>query len=376
MLSNDSPYPKFIDKGLCIGCLFCYPSPDPQHHASCCKPKTLGAASSDVIPVIRNNNEHNHQNTSCNAIQQIHPAVEQDIRELITMKPYPQPNTEEAMYKIIQEFLKDGLITESNSPYAAPAILVKKKDGNHRLVIDYKKLNLLTIKDSSPLPNMADTIRKLGRENCLPDYLSRHPREQDDTLNDINYGIAKSMIKPFFYATHNDPMTGGHFSTDRTFNTIKTQYWWPRMRYIIIQHIKACMLCQQYNYSRQKKDGQLRPISPPQPEMAVNSREWHEDRRSYPQSSHHHHSFHQNHTSAVQRPPSSNRSHLQLPETASSTSVERREDDQRHTYRQQSSSQTRSYHSSRQPSRHPHEHLLNRSEDNIPSSVPESKRKK
>ncbi|CAF4507246.1 unnamed protein product, partial [Didymodactylos carnosus] len=67
------------------------------------------------------------------------------------------------MYKIIQEFLKAGLITESNSPYAALAILVKKKDGNHRLVIDYKKLNLLTIKDSSPLPNMEDTIRKLGK---------------------------------------------------------------------------------------------------------------------------------------------------------------------------------------------------------------------
>ncbi|CAF4394183.1 unnamed protein product, partial [Didymodactylos carnosus] len=68
--------------------------------------------------------------------------------------------------------------------------------------------------------------------------------------------------------------------------------------------------------------------------------------------------------------------HYKLPETASSSSVEWHEDGQRHTYRQQSSSQNRSYHASRQPSSHTHEHLVNRSEDNIPSSIPESKRRK
>ncbi|CAM4983948.1 unnamed protein product, partial [Rotaria socialis] len=43
-------------------------------------------------------------------------------------RPYTQPDKEEAMYKMIQEFLHAGLIQESHSPYAAPAILVKKKD--------------------------------------------------------------------------------------------------------------------------------------------------------------------------------------------------------------------------------------------------------
>ncbi|CAM4802458.1 unnamed protein product [Rotaria magnacalcarata] len=43
-------------------------------------------------------------------------------------RPYPQPDKEEIMYQFIQEFLQAGLISESNSPYAAPAILVKKKD--------------------------------------------------------------------------------------------------------------------------------------------------------------------------------------------------------------------------------------------------------
>ncbi|CAF3360121.1 unnamed protein product [Rotaria sp. Silwood2] len=78
-------------------------------------------------------------------------------------RPYPQPDIEEAMYKLIQEFLKAGLITASHSPYAAPAILVKKKDKSFRLVVDYKRLNGITIKDSSPLPNMEDIIQKLEK---------------------------------------------------------------------------------------------------------------------------------------------------------------------------------------------------------------------
>ena len=77
-------------------------------------------------------------------------------------RPYQQPDKEDYMFKIIQEFLHAGLISESHSPYAAPAFLVKKKDGSFRLVVDYKKLNAITIKDSSPLPNMEDMLRKLG----------------------------------------------------------------------------------------------------------------------------------------------------------------------------------------------------------------------
>ena len=77
-------------------------------------------------------------------------------------RPYPQPNTEDQLFHMIQEFLKAGLIAESHSPYAAPAFLVKKKDNTFRLVVDYKKLNSITIKDSSPLPNMEEALRKLG----------------------------------------------------------------------------------------------------------------------------------------------------------------------------------------------------------------------
>ncbi|CAF4698585.1 unnamed protein product, partial [Rotaria sp. Silwood2] len=76
-----------------------------------------------------------------------------------TSKPYySTPLKQEAMYKIIQELLHFGLIRPSYSPYAAPALLVAKHDGSWRMVVDYKKLNNITIKDNHPLPNMEQAI--------------------------------------------------------------------------------------------------------------------------------------------------------------------------------------------------------------------------
>ncbi|CAF1282570.1 unnamed protein product, partial [Didymodactylos carnosus] len=45
--------------------------------------------------------------------------------------------------------------------------------------------------------NIDQVIHIKGRENYLPDYLSRHPREQDDELNDIDYGIASKETASF-----------------------------------------------------------------------------------------------------------------------------------------------------------------------------------
>lgn len=78
-------------------------------------------------------------------------------------RPYHStPHKEEEMYKIVQELLYHGLIRKSYSPFSAPALLVAKHDGSWRMVVDYKKLNNMTIKDNHPLPNMEQTIRRLG----------------------------------------------------------------------------------------------------------------------------------------------------------------------------------------------------------------------
>jgi len=52
----------------------------------------------------------------------------------------------------LQELLDKGFIRPSVSPWGAPELFVKKKDGTLRLCIDYRQLNKMTIKNKYPLP--------------------------------------------------------------------------------------------------------------------------------------------------------------------------------------------------------------------------------
>ncbi|CAF4606086.1 unnamed protein product, partial [Rotaria sp. Silwood2] len=74
--------------------------------------------------------------------------------------------------------------------------------------------------------------------------------------------LPSSMIRSFLTAMHDDPFQGGHFSFDKMMSKIRTRYWWPHMKHDVHRHVQACVPCNQYNYSRQKKPGHLQPIPP------------------------------------------------------------------------------------------------------------------
>jgi hypothetical protein len=71
------------------------------------------------------------------------------------------PNELEELRKQLEELLDKQLIEPSSSPYGAPVLFVKKKDGTMRMCIDYKKLNAMTIKNSYPLPRIDDLLDQL-----------------------------------------------------------------------------------------------------------------------------------------------------------------------------------------------------------------------
>jgi hypothetical protein len=58
--------------------------------------------------------------------------------------------------------VKKGTVRPSQSPWAAPVILVKKKDGTMRFCVDYRKLNVITKKDNYPLPRVDESLNALG----------------------------------------------------------------------------------------------------------------------------------------------------------------------------------------------------------------------
>jgi len=63
--------------------------------------------------------------------------------------------------KEIQSMIEKGVIEPSNSPWASPVVLVRKRDGSLRYCIDYRKVNEVTKKDSFPLPNIDDALNSL-----------------------------------------------------------------------------------------------------------------------------------------------------------------------------------------------------------------------
>jgi len=71
-----------------------------------------------------------------------------------------QPEMDE-LKKQLAELMQKGFITESKSPYGAPVLFVKKKDGTLRMCIDYRALNKITIKNKYPLPRIDELLDRL-----------------------------------------------------------------------------------------------------------------------------------------------------------------------------------------------------------------------
>ncbi|GJS33916.1 putative reverse transcriptase domain-containing protein [Tanacetum coccineum] len=61
----------------------------------------------------------------------------------------------------LQELSDKGFIRPSSSPWGAPVLFVKKKDGSFRMCIDYRELNKLTVKNRYPLPRIDDLFDQL-----------------------------------------------------------------------------------------------------------------------------------------------------------------------------------------------------------------------
>lgn len=82
----------------------------------------------------------------------------------IKYRPYrlSQPETLRVR-EIVKDLLDKGVIQESESEYSSPILLVKKKNGQDRMCVDFRKLNEITVKDRFPLPRIDDHIDRLGQ---------------------------------------------------------------------------------------------------------------------------------------------------------------------------------------------------------------------
>ncbi|GKG21590.1 hypothetical protein Tco_0384185, partial [Tanacetum coccineum] len=80
----------------------------------------------------------------------------------VARAPYRlSPSEMKELSEQLKEMSDKGFIRPSSSPWGAPVLFVKKKDGPFRMCIDYQELNKLTVKNRYPLPRIDDLFDQL-----------------------------------------------------------------------------------------------------------------------------------------------------------------------------------------------------------------------
>ncbi|XP_017440990.2 uncharacterized protein LOC108346418 [Vigna angularis] len=124
----------------------------------------------------------------------------------ISVQPYRMSPAELTELKTqIEELMDKQFIRPSVSPWGAPVLLVKKKDGSSRLCIDYRQLNKLTIKNKYPLPRIDDLLDQLhgasvfSKIDLRSGYHQIRVKEEDiqKTAFRSRYGHYEYVVMPF-----------------------------------------------------------------------------------------------------------------------------------------------------------------------------------
>nr|GEX95954.1 putative reverse transcriptase domain-containing protein [Tanacetum cinerariifolium] len=105
----------------------------------------------------------------------------------------------------LKELSGKGFIRPSSSPWGAPVLFVKKKDGAFRMCIDYRELNKLTVKNRYPLPWIDDLFNQLqgssvySKIDLRSGYHQLRVREEDvpKTAFVTRYGHYEFQVMPF-----------------------------------------------------------------------------------------------------------------------------------------------------------------------------------
>ena len=136
--------------------------------------------------------------------------IEHDV-ELIDERPIKQhpyclnPVKAEIVKKEIDYMLDNNLVVKSKSSWSSLVVLVDKEDNQHRLCVDYRKVNSVTKPDNYPLPRVIDCLDAVGAATCITklDMLKGYwqvpltPRAREISAFVTPHGSYECLVMPF-----------------------------------------------------------------------------------------------------------------------------------------------------------------------------------
>jgi hypothetical protein len=124
----------------------------------------------------------------------------------ISKRPYRMPVNELVeLKKKIAELQAKGFIRPSSSPWGAHVLFMEKKDGTHRMCVDYRSLNEVTIKNKYPLPRIEDLFDQMkgasifSKTDLRSGYHQLKIRKSDIPKNSFRtrYGLYEYPVMSF-----------------------------------------------------------------------------------------------------------------------------------------------------------------------------------